>query len=114
MVKKLAYFFIGLAVLLVASYFLQPIKKGKGLDKLTKYELVKNWLQLPAGFKLGAPTGISIDTKENIVVFHRAEREWPLLGSIPDKPIQSKAILIIDKNNGKLMASWGADLFIMP
>jgi len=114
MVKKLVYFIIVLAGLLFISYFLQPTKKGKGFDTTTKYKLVKNWLQLPAGFKLGNPTGIGIDTNQNIIVFHRAEREWSLFGSMPDKLIESKTVLIINKDNGKLIDSWGANLFIMP
>lgn len=63
---------------------------------------------------LGNPTGISIDTNQNIVVFQRAGREWSLFGSMPVKPIESKTILIIDKDNGKLVSSWGDNLFIMP
>ena len=55
-----------------------------------------------------------IQTKPNIVVFHRAGREWPLLAPMPDKIIPHKTILIIDKDNGKLLNSWGDSLFIMP
>lgn len=91
-----------------------PLKKGKGFDTTTKYELVKNWLDLPKDLKLGNPTGISIDTNQNIVVFHRADREWSIFGSMPGKTIKSKTILIINKNNGKLISSWGGNLFIMP
>ena len=114
MIKKSIYFIIGSAGLLLISYFLQPIKKGKGIDMTTKYELVENWPDLPKGLRLGNPTGISIDTNQNIVVFQRADREWALFGSMPNKPIQSKTILIIDKGNGKLINSWGDNLFIMP
>ena len=114
MIKKSLYIIFALAGLLIISYILQPIKKGKGFDTTTKYELVKNWLDLPKELTLGNPTGISIDTNQNIVVFHRADREWSLLSSMPDKPIQSKTILIINKDNGKLINSWGSNLFIMP
>jgi peptidylamidoglycolate lyase len=114
MIKKIFYIILVLIGLLIALYFLQPIKKGKGLDTTTKYLLVTNWLHLPANFRLGNPTGICIDTNQNIIVFCRADREWPLFGSMPDKPIQSKTILIIDKDNGKLLNSWGDNLFIMP
>jgi peptidylamidoglycolate lyase len=114
MIKKSIYFIFGVAGLLIISYFLQPIKKGKGFDTTIKYELVKNWLELPKDLKLGNPTGISIDTNQNIVVFHRADREWALLGAMPDSPIKSKTILIIDKDNGQLINSWGDNLFIMP
>lgn len=114
MLKKIIFLILVLVGLLIASYFLQPIKKGKGLDKTTKYELVKNWLDLPKDLILGNPTGIGIDTNQNIVIFHRANRDWSLFRSMPDKAIQSKTILIIDKDNGKVVESWGDNLFIMP
>lgn len=114
MIKKTLYFIIFLSGIFIALYFLQPIKTGKGLDTANKYELVKNWLNLPRGFNLGNPTGIGIYTNQNIVVFHRAGREWSLFSSMPDKPIKSKTILIINKDNGKLIESWGDNLFIMP
>lgn len=114
MFKKFIYLILGAAGLLLICYFLQPIKKGKGFDTTTKYELVKNWLDLPNNLKLGNPTGISIDTNQNIVAFHRAGREWALLGGMPDSPIKSKTVLILDKDNGKLISSWGDNLFIMP
>lgn len=114
MFKKIACLILVATGLLLACYLLQPIKKGKGLDITTKYELVKNWLDLPQGLILGNPTGISIDTNQNIVVFHRSDREWDFFGSMPDKPIQNKTILIINKESGKLINSWGDNLFIMP
>lgn len=114
MIRKSIYLILGLAGLLLICYFLQPIKKGKGFDTTIKYELVKNWLDLPKDLKLGNPTGISIDTNQNIVVFHRANREWSLFGAMPDSSIKRKTILIINKDNGKLINSWGDNLFIMP
>lgn len=114
MFKKFIYLIPGAAGLLLICYFLQPIKKGKGFDTTNKYELVKNWLDLPKDLKLGNPTGISIDTNQNIVVFHRADREWEFFSSMPDKPIQRKTILIINKESGKPINSWGDNLFIMP
>src|SRR5688500_18768718 len=114
MIKKTLYFIISLTAFVVGLYFLQPIKKGTGPDTATHYELVKTWPDMPHGFKLGNPTGIGIDTNQNIVVVQRADRKWPLLGSMPDKPIKSKTILIIDKDNGTLIDSWGDNLFIMP
>lgn len=114
LIKKFTYLIFGAAGILLACYLLQPLKKGNGIDSTIKYELVKDWPDLPYDLKLGNPTGIGIDTNQNIVVFHRAEREWSLFVSAPAKPIQSKTILFIDKNNGKLINSWGDNLFVMP
>lgn len=81
---------------------------------LYKYELVKNWPNLPDSFILGNPTGIGIDTNQNVFVFHRADRKWPLIGSMPDTYISTKTILMLDAKSGKIVNSWGNNLFIMP
>jgi len=86
----------------------------KGFDTSIKYELVKDWPQLPDGFKLGNPTGIGIDTDQNIFIFHRAGRTWPLLNSMPASLIKEKTILMLDRRTGKILNSWGDSLFIMP
>ena len=50
-------------------------KKNTGSD-LPKYELVKDWPQLPEGYVLSQVTGVGIDTKQNVFLFHRAGRHW--------------------------------------
>jgi peptidylamidoglycolate lyase len=111
---KFLYFLAMLIVCLLAYYFFILPKTGKGNDPFTKYELVKDWLQLPAGFVLGNPTGIGIDSNQNIFVFHRAYRKWPANNVMPDSNISSNTILMLDRETGKIINSWGADLFIMP
>jgi peptidylamidoglycolate lyase len=113
-IKIFFYFFLFLTILLFFGYIFQDKKIGQGYDKTIKYELIKNWPYLPKGLILGNPTGISIDTNQNIIVFHRADRKWPLIGAMPEKTISEKTILVIDKDNGKLIKSWGDSLFIMP
>lgn len=114
MLKKFIYVILLLAVLVAAVYFFQPLKKGKGLDASVKYERVKDWPQLPASLNIGNPAGIGIDTDQNIVVFRRGGRKWPLFGAMPTDTIVGNTVLIIDKDNGKLINSWGDDMFIMP
>lgn len=114
MLKKSAYGAFGFTGLLLIAYLLQPLKRGRGFNATTHYERVKDWPQLPDGFRLGNPTGMSLDTGGNLVVFHRAERNWPLLGAMPDSPIQRKTIIILDKETGRVINSWGGQLFIMP
>lgn len=114
MIRKLA-FLLGALVITGAVYeYLQPGMKGNGLDRETVYERVPNWPDLPQGMILGNPTGIGIDKDKHIVVFHRADRKWENLGSMPREPIQHETILILDKETGKLVSSWGRNMFIMP
>ncbi len=83
-------------------------------DSEYSYQLVRNWPNLPGGFKLGNPTGIGIDTNQNIFIFHRADRGWPLIGAMPGNFISLKTILMLDRDSGKILNSWGDHLFIMP
>lgn len=113
MIKKGVFVIFILVAVTLLAYILQPVKTGKGYAT-TQYELVKNWPDLPHELILGNPTGIDLDTNQNIVVFHRANRKWPLFGPMPSETIKTKTILIIDRNTGKLLNSWGDSLFIMP
>ena len=88
-------------------------KLTKEQDSMNNYQLVKDWPDLPAGFNLGNPAGIGIDTKENIFIFHRADRKWRS-GPMPEDHISAKTILMLDKENGRILNSWGDHLFIMP
>lgn len=103
-----------MVILLIAGYTFQDKKIGKGSASFTGYELVKDWPQLPGNFRLGNPTGIGIDSNQNIFIFHRANREWPLFGSMPQSKISSTTILLLDGQTGKMINSWGAGIFIMP
>jgi peptidylamidoglycolate lyase len=112
--RRIIYFLLLLAILLITCYYLQPKKMGTGNDNFTRYELVKDWPVLPAGYMLGNPTGIGIDSNQDIIVFHRAGRKWPLIGPIPNSIITGNTILIIGKQTGKIINDWGDSLFIMP
>jgi peptidylamidoglycolate lyase len=114
MIKKIVLSILFLAASVFACYLLQSKKKGKARDASSRYELVKDWPQLPKEIILGNPTGIDTDTSDNIVVFHRAGREWPFLGGMPKAKIAANTILVIGRNDGILLRSWGKDLFIMP
>ncbi|MBI3719729.1 MAG: hypothetical protein HY252_14195 [Sphingobacteriales bacterium] len=78
----------------------------------TKYEAVKGWPQLSEGYVLSQPTGIGIDTSGNIFVFHRTGRTWT--EPFPDSLISLNTVLMLDKETGKILNSWGANYFIMP
>lgn len=112
--KKKRYFLLLIIICFAVYYFFISPKTGKGNDFSTRYELVKNWPQLPADFVLGNPTGIGIDSNQNVFVFHRAYRKWPANNIMPDTAISSNAILMLERETGKIISSWGADLFIMP
>ncbi|MDA1313233.1 MAG: peptidyl-alpha-hydroxyglycine alpha-amidating lyase family protein [Acidobacteria bacterium] len=59
------------------------------------YEVVHGWPQLPEGFALGQTTGVEVDSKNRVLVFHRGARP----------------ILAFDGKSGNLLASFGDGLF---
>ena len=87
----------------------------KTLRNPPKYELVNDWPQLPEGYILSQPGGIGIDTSQNVFVFHRPGRRWKLLEEeFPDSLISANTILMLDRKTGKILNSWGGNVFVMP
>ena len=106
-------------IIFTAIFFIACKDPGQSYTKNnnhlnSSYQFIKDWPELPVGFKLGNPTGISIDTNQNIFIFHRADRVWPLVGDMPDNYISAKTILQLDRKNGRIINSWGDNMFIMP
>lgn len=88
----------------------QKIKEETG--KPDSYELVKDWPNLPKNTAFGGPTGLAMDSNNNIVVFHRGGRPWSF--PTPKDKIENNTILIIENETGEVLKSWGSDLFLMP
>jgi peptidylamidoglycolate lyase len=105
---------VSTALLAVILWYLLGGTTQAGDHMNPGYELEKGWPQLPTGFVSGNPSGIGIDSKQHVIIFCRAGRKWPLLGSMPRTPISSKTIVILDRQSGKILSSWGDSLFIMP
>jgi peptidylamidoglycolate lyase len=72
------------------------------------------WLQTPAGQPVGQVTGIDVDRAGQLYLFHRADRKWPApTAPFPADPIAADTIAVADAR-GRVLASWGKNLFIMP
>lgn len=76
------------------------------------YALDETWPQLPAGYAFGQPTGVGVDSKQHVFVFHRAGRKWTT--PFPENFIDKNTILELDAETGVIINEWGANLFIMP
>ena len=102
-----------LFILIFFSCNNKPVSGDKNITAHSlQYELDADWPQLPKGFILSQPTGIGIDTSENIFLFHRAGRRWS--NPFPDSLISISTILELENKTGKILNSWGAGHFIMP
>ena len=74
--------------------------------------VVHGWPTLPAGEILGQATGVGIDSKGAVLVFHRAGRTW--IEPFPTEPIAAPTIWAFDGKTGRFLKSWGAGMFVMP
>ena len=108
--KSVAGFAVVVAGLLIA------FGGGRGrlhLDAASavRYEEVKDWPKLPAGVQLGEVPGVDVDANGHVLIFHRPGRGFePTATALLTEP----AVLEVDADSGKLLASWGANTFLVP
>ena len=76
-----------------------------------RYVEVKGWPALPASVQLGEVPGVDVDANGHVFVFHRPGRGFEPNAT---EPLTAPAVLEIDANTGKLIASWGANTFLVP
>lgn len=77
-----------------------------------QHEAVTDWPQLPKEHVLGLCAGVGVGAQNRVFVFHRSGRLWS--NPFPTEPIAAPTVSVIDGATGKLIQSWGANLFIMP
>jgi peptidylamidoglycolate lyase len=77
----------------------------------TQYEEVKDWPKLPAGVELGEVAGVAVDVSGHVFIFHRPGRGFDLTAT---EKIKEPTVLEIDADTGTLIASWGANTFLVP
>ncbi|HLO80220.1 MAG TPA: peptidyl-alpha-hydroxyglycine alpha-amidating lyase family protein [Chitinophagaceae bacterium] len=102
------------ALLLIGALLLFSCKLAtkQNNTQLAEYQLVPNWPALPAGYPLSQVTGVGIDKAQNVFLFHRTGRKWT--EPFPDSMISVNTILMMDRQTGKMLNSWGANQFVMP
>ena len=86
---------------------------GNGISSatVTRYEEVKGWPELPAGVHLGEVAGVAVDKNGHVLIFHRPGRGFDLKATTK---LTEPTVLEIDPDTGKLLSSWGANMFLVP
>jgi peptidylamidoglycolate lyase len=74
--------------------------------------VVLGWPKLPEGHVLGLCAGVGVDAQNRVFVFHRSGRKWS--NPFPQEAISLPTVSVIDGASGRLLATWGQNLFIMP
>lgn len=103
------YFILSLIVLFACQSRMATKQVDQGNQG---YTLLKEWPLLAPGYQIGQPTGIGLDTKEHVFVFHRASRKWTT--PFPDSFIAQNTVFELENETGKIIHAWGANYFIMP
>ena len=111
-IKTRNYLLLLLFIFFISCNYIENSDKKDTIGDFSKYELATDWPQLPKGYILSQVTGVGIDNSQNIFLFHRTGRQWT--EPFPDSLISSNTILMLDREKGKILNSWGANLFIMP
>jgi peptidylamidoglycolate lyase len=79
-----------------------------------RYQVVNGWPQLPPGRDLGEVSGVGVDARGEVFVFHRNDRVWPDSDVLSLKAIALPAVTIFDGQKGTILSEWGANTFAMP
>lgn len=112
LIQSRNYILLFIAIFFMECDSLENNDTKNTYKQLPKYELIKDWSQLPQTFPFSNVSAVGIDTNQNVFMLQRTGREW--LDSLPDSLISSNTIFLLDKETGKVLNSWGANLFIMP
>lgn len=76
------------------------------------FQIVHGWPVLPPGEVLGSAAGVGINSRGNVLVFHRAGRTWS--EPLPTDVIAAPTVVEFDGRTGKVVRRWGAGQFAMP
>jgi peptidylamidoglycolate lyase len=57
---------------------------------------------------------VGVDSRGDVLVLHRAGRDWPPSDELDLRPIARPTVLVFDGRTGRLRSSWGANRFAMP
>ena len=80
--------------------------------RLTAHDLDPSW---PAGRIVQAQvSGVAVDGEGRVLVLNRGENHWMPHGAFKRQKIKQPAVLVVDPDSGKVVATWGANTFIMP
>jgi peptidylamidoglycolate lyase len=78
---------------------------------LERYEEVKDWPKLPPSLHLGEVGGVAVDLNGHVFFFHRPGRGFDVKAT---EKLSDPAVLEVDGETGRLIASWGANMFLVP
>jgi len=74
------------------------------------YRVQHGWPVLPEGFVLGQVSGVGVNSRNQVIIFHRAYHSWKRTNEVINVP----TILGFDGDTGKPSVSLGVNKFVWP
>ena len=71
------------------------------------YAVVYGWPSLPAGYRMGQAAGLAVNSRNEVVLFHRADQSWLREDGMITRP----TIMVLDGATGEVVREIGAGLF---
>ncbi|MBI3881108.1 MAG: hypothetical protein HY301_13735 [Verrucomicrobia bacterium] len=79
------------------------------------FTVVPDWPKLTSDAPLGQVSALGVDSRDHIFVFSRRERTWAdAMGKNLGQPVRNAAVLVLDRDTGALLESWGTNFFWLP
>ena len=103
-----------LALLLACSDGEPPSKVSECSDAEVAHEfrVVRGWPELSEGVALGQVSGVAIDSRGEVLVFHRADHPW--LSNLDTTLIVEPTLLRLALRDGAIEAAFGSGQFKVP
>jgi peptidylamidoglycolate lyase len=108
-IVRAAFAVAGLA--LIMTLLASGSREAFAAAPITRYAEVTDWPNLPPNVQLGEVAGVSVDSNGHVFVFHRPGRGFDIKAKTK---LTEPTVLEIDAQTGKLISSWGSNMFLVP
>ena len=111
MVGRLRVAFALAVIVIVLAMLAAGRRAVVAASPAVRYEEVKDWPSLPSGVQLGEAAGVAVDANDHVLIFHRPGRGFDTTATTK---LTEPTVLEVDAETGKLIGSWGANMFLVP
>ena len=111
MIGRLRAVLVVAALVLIVTLLASGRRDAVAAATITRYQEVKDWPSLPPSVQLGETAGVAVDANGHVFIFHRPGRGFDLTATTK---LTEPTVIEIDANTGKLISSWGTNMFLVP
>jgi len=80
----------------------------------TGYRVVHGWPALAEGTFFGGVSAVGVDSRGDVFIAERLDREWPKTDILDTTPMHTGPIVSLDGRTGAVRARWGANILAFP